>query len=650
MADKQTTLIYITNATDSHATIELAHRYSDREPEFQSWQAGPRETVGPIQVHYETGFLTGFDYWWVKLSIKDGPKKGVYRNNGSLTDDIWKECMLEKEDANSKLNFTVDTEMFHLNMNSSSCQDEMELYAPYSPISNVFVLMLENHSFDHLLGFSGITGKDARTHQPTTINGLSGTETNSYEGVSYQVKSPGIDPMPSDPGHEFLDTIEQLCGKGTSNPFPAGPYPPIHNDGFVANYATTTTEGPTPPGSDIGDIMRCSDSASEIPSLYTLAKEYVVCDNWFSSIPGPTWPNRFFAMAASSSGLDTSPSKKDMFIWETFDGVSFSNGSIFDKLKEKGLDYRIYNDKTNLFGNPLDGLLGGEIPIASALKGIQITDVDSIEQLAKDVRGEYPFPFTFIEPNYGDIINNSYKGGSSQHPMDSLQGGDELAATVYSIIRNSPLWETSLLIITYDEHGGFYDHAVPPAANPPGDTPTPGLNDYGFDFSNLGVRVPAILISPLMEKNVIDKTIYDHTSMLETVIELFDLDKLTNRSSNANTFQHLFLPTARQDCFGAFDIPERKQEQNKVVDLEKLDQEPLPERGNIYGFLFAALKAHLELSDGSEDARKEILENLKTIETSGQARQYFAKVVSKVREVKRLKKEEKELEKLEPSK
>jgi phospholipase C len=103
-------------------------------------------------------------------------------------------------------------------------------------ITNVFVPMLENRSFDHMLGFSGIEGTDAETKQPTKINGLTGNETNSYAGRTYQVAPSALEAMPIDPGHEFLDVVKQLGGDGATYP-PGGPYPPINSGGFVADYA-----------------------------------------------------------------------------------------------------------------------------------------------------------------------------------------------------------------------------------------------------------------------------------------------------------------------------------------------------------------------------------------------------------------------------
>jgi phospholipase C len=165
--------------------------------------------------------------------------------------------------------------------------------------------MLENRSFDQMLGFSQIHGTDAVTGNPTRIEGLVGTEENpSPKGGTLRVSSPAAFVAAEDPGHEFPDVREQLCGSGGnySSPTPAvGKVDPsIKNSGFVSSFAGKY------PSADWTTPMKCF-TPDQLPVLTTLAKEFAVCDNWFSSMPGPTWPNRFFVHAASAGGLDHSP-------------------------------------------------------------------------------------------------------------------------------------------------------------------------------------------------------------------------------------------------------------------------------------------------------------------------------------------------------
>src|SRR5579872_127751 len=187
-------------------------------------------------------------------------------------------------------------------------------------IEHIFVLMLENRSFDHMLGFSGITGADAVTGAKTAIDGLAGTESNVFNGRTYAVARGADYRQPTDPGHEFPDVLRQLCGPAAVYK-PGGSYPAIDNSGFVASYVASGGKNP-------GDVMRCY-SPDQLPVLNALAREFVVCDNWHAPLPGPTWPNRMFVHAASSGGLDHSPSTVEIAEWEGINGIEFRNGTIF---------------------------------------------------------------------------------------------------------------------------------------------------------------------------------------------------------------------------------------------------------------------------------------------------------------------------------
>ncbi|MGA9369816.1 MAG: alkaline phosphatase family protein, partial [Steroidobacteraceae bacterium] len=353
-------------------------------------------------------------------------------------------------------------------------------------ITNVFILVLENRSFDHMLGFSGLTGTEAGANPPTAtaIRGLSGSESNGYLGAPYFVGKPFHEPVAVDPAHEFLDVLEQLCGTQAVYT-PGKPYPSVNNSGFVSDYARSHTRDEGNATGNFGQIMD-GFAADQLPVLTTLAKSFAVCDAWHSSLPGPTFPNRLFAMGASSGRLDHSPLTSELLTWEGLDGFVLPAGSIFDALQKKyaAEAWRIY--------------AGSHFPLVSALKGINTPDVQSIDDFAGDVgKTPYPWRLTWIEPDYGDMVFGTFRGGTSQHPMDTVAGGEQLIKRVYEALRASPVWETSLLIITWDEHGGFYDHVPPGKAIAPGDTKAGSkYSQYGFTFTQLGVRVPAVVVSP----------------------------------------------------------------------------------------------------------------------------------------------------------
>ena len=410
-------------------------------------------------------------------------------------------------------------------------------------IEHVFLLALENRAFDHMLGFSGLEGTDAVTGQPTTIAGLNPAIHKNLDpttSLDVAVSSPAdfyLKNVDIDPGHEFGNVLHQLCGKAAVySPVPGG-YPAINNSGFIQDYLDSGSSSPA-------RIMKCF-SPEQLPVMHTLASEFAVCDNWFSSLPGPTWPNRFFMLAASSGGLDDSPGKADLVAATTLDGFRFENGHIFDALDAKCIDWKIFE--------------GDEFPVSFALSGMNLNalqgrfkDFDDFgSELAKV---DFSPKFVFIEPRYGEDEFDAtgpgdYACGNSMHPLNDVTRGEKLIKKVYETIRNSPHWEKSLLIITFDEHGGFYDHVAPPAAVPPGDLETAANVKNGFKFDRLGVRVPAIIVSPWIRKGTIDHTCFDHTSGLATVERLFGLGNLTERDKAAKDLLHLLsLDTARTDA------------------------------------------------------------------------------------------------------
>jgi phospholipase C len=483
-------------------------------------------------------------------------------------------------------------------------------------ISNVFVLMLENHSFDAVLGFSGITGIDAVTGNPTTIDGLKGQESNNYEGVPYSVKPGAYWSMPADPGHEFPDTLLQLTGSNQMyNPVTG--YPPINNSGFVQDYA-----GGSPAGKP-QDIMYCF-SPEQLPVITTLAKEFAVCDRWFSSLPGPTCPNRFFVHAGSSGGLDHSPDTAQILAWETVNGMDFQNRTIFDQLRAKYDDgFRIYHDNK--------GFATDIFPNVAQLKGISSNLCHSLSSFAADVADPgYDTCYTFIEPSYGDVVGNTYKGGSSMHPMDDATHGEALIKEVYEAIRNSPHWSKSLLIIIWDEHGGFYDHVPPPVAIAPGDTTLHGsMNRFGFDFKQYGVRVPAIVVSPLIPKGTIDHRLYDHASVLSTLHSLFLTEPMTERDKNATSLEDLILKlqVARTDTPAS--LPDPINSEQPVENASPTENLALPaNQGSLPLFLHAALRADLQTALTPED-KTAIQNEFSAIQTRGEAGAYIDKVAAK---------------------
>jgi phospholipase C len=402
-------------------------------------------------------------------------------------------------------------------------------------IEHVFVLMLENRSFDHMLGFSSLAGTDAVSGEPTTVEGLTGGETNRLPSGEEIAASAGADfSLTVDPPHNFEDVLEQLCGQGATYPDAAGRYPPITMSGFASRLAASSS------GGDPSAVMRAF-RPGQLPVINALAAEFAVCDHWFSSLPGPTWPNRCFVHAASSAGLDDSPTMARSAT-ALLDGYKFASGTIFDKLSAAGVPWSVAE------GDALPQVLSLSGMLEHVLEGRFF----SIKDFAARVNDPaFADAYVFIEPHYGHVLadGRNFKCGNSQHPLDDVTRGEKLLKDVYETIRNSPLWESSLLIVLYDEHGGFYDHVVPPPAPPPGDPFSPDNNRHGFQFDQLGVRIPTLVISPYTTRGAIDHSVHDHTSVLATVERLHGLDPLTARDASAPGLEHLFaLDSPRQDA------------------------------------------------------------------------------------------------------
>jgi phospholipase C len=531
---------------------------------------------------------------------------------------------------------------------------------PASRITNVFVLMLENHSFDNIFAMSGIPGITAAT--PDCCNSYPAP--GQAGSTKYCVTDDARPFMATDPGHEFDDVLQQLCGAEIANCYAGGKYPPIDMSGFASSYATSKSELTWQPSIDhIGDIMACFDTKKQLPVIHRLATEFAICDHWYSSIPGPTWPNRFFVHGASSANWTDSPHLGDEVEWMIGPelGFRYKHGSIFKALRDAGHDWRLYQDKKNCYSdNPSGPQFGGWISQVASLHGVTLRDIHEFQHFADDLKRtdadgnlDYlKYPYTFIEPNFGKSFfapqpgkdcaspgdrkwydGPTYKGGSSQHPEDDPSGGEGLIKAVYEAIRNSPLWDTSLLVIVYDEHGGFYDCVPPDTATPPGDE-SPFLqktrNARGFDFGRYGARVPAVVVSPLIPKGTVDTTIYDHASVPATLERLFGFGHLTDRDKAACDLRHLLsLPTPRQDCPTRLPDPAKVDAgQMPVADAQntRLTDDALPLSGNVVGFLHILLKGEMELSGTDKATRQSILDRFKTITTKTQAMDYIATI------------------------
>ena len=369
------------------------------------------------------------------------------------------------------------------------------------PIEHVVLLMLENRSFDQVLGSLSMVYPNeldgVRQQSPPYSN-------KDSDGVVYEQLPTSDLQMELDPDHDNGPVLNQIAG---------------NNQGFVKDFVR---KYPNSTPAQRRQIMGYYEFPF-LPALHTLGDNFLVCDHWFSSLPGPTWPNRFFALSGTSNGHVQMPDG----LWHP-DIEGFFNqtqDTIFDRLNEAGKEWTVYH-----YDMACSWVLVHQRRLENLRRyktmGFFFDDAAS---------GLLP-PFTFLEPKYNGHDQND------DHPPHNIMKGEKLVADVYNAIRTSPLWEKTLLVVLFDEHGGFYDHVHPPAAVPPDEFTT----EYAFD--QYGVRVPALLISPWLARGV-DPTQFDHTSLLKYLIEKWQLKPLTKRVDHATSIAKAlkFLDAPRQD-------------------------------------------------------------------------------------------------------
>jgi phospholipase C len=271
----------------------------------------------------------------------------------------------------------------------------------------------------------------------------------------------------------------------------------------------------------------------KLPILTSLATEFAVCDRWFSSVPGPTVPNRAFAQYGTSFG-------------QVGMDIFFAKGpyrSIFERMITSGRTAKIYYQGAPSVTMENVALLKNSPQIFS-----------TFDQFLADSRSGTLPDYSFVEPNYNDQSGeNGEILATDQHPDHNVQSGESFIAAVYNAIRNNETqWRESLLVITYSNHGGLYDHVPPPASTPDGFVASAEQTGTGepFAFDRLGLRVPAVIVSPYIPRGTVDHTLYDHASIPATVSKLFlkGSQVISPRERNANTLENnLTLAAPRKD-------------------------------------------------------------------------------------------------------
>jgi len=405
-------------------------------------------------------------------------------------------------------------------------------------IKHVIVVMLENRSFDSICGWlykPGMLPQPRQFLPPTSAreyDGLKSSFFNPADAEYFTGKSTGTvrvgnqaasttDPDP-DPEETFSNVTYQLFGPESPSIHPRWP-----NLGFVVNYADVTGKADSAENVQIMEPF----SPAQLPVISALAANFAISDRYFCSVPSQTWPNRSFIHAGTSNGNVNNGNPPNPFDWNV--------RTIFNVLEELHADWRVYSDT-------------GIVPPLTRLMfpslwphGDHFHHFDDFKRdCARGNLGQY----TFLEPSF--LINPN-----DQHPPHDVVAGEQFLFDIWQAVSQSPGWKETLLMITYDEHGGTYDHVHPPfGAACPDAKSKPGKE--GFTFDRFGVRVPTVLVSPWIQAGTVfrspTETPYDHTSLLATLRDWLPIPEAkmlpSARITAAPTFEHVLnLLSARTD-------------------------------------------------------------------------------------------------------
>jgi phospholipase C len=341
---------------------------------------------------------------------------------------------------------------------------------PADVIDTVVILMMENRSFDHYFG--ALTLEEGRTD----IDGLTADMSNPHpDGGSVAPFVAETNCLTEDPPHSWGSSRSQLADGACS--------------GFV--QAQADRHGPENAHEVMGYFNR-----EKLGPLYAIAEKHVLCERWFCSVLGSTWPNRFYSHAAQNGG-----ERGNDFSEEPFP-------SIYPRLEQAGVSWGDY------YGNvPFTYLLRDVLP-GENIKPFEDFYIDAQIGILPNV--------TILEPMYGR---------ADDHPPTHPVAGQILISSVYQALANSPHWERCLFIVTYDEHGGFFDHVPPPLA-------ADERAAEGFD--QLGFRVPAVVAGPWTKEGDVNSVVYDHASILAFLERRFGIEPLTERDAAANDLWDVF--------------------------------------------------------------------------------------------------------------
>jgi phospholipase C len=375
------------------------------------------------------------------------------------------------------------------------------------PFDHLVVVMMENHSFDNLLGYL------PRTHPEA-------------DGLTIDANGVATDQNP----------------KSDDAPVVSFPLPNTAQESFVSQ-SWKATRDQVDGGAMDGFVRTAGDqnqamgyyTPDVLPFAYSLATTFTLANRWYSAAPGPTYPNRRFLLAGTAYGLTETSA-------ESLLQPPPPNGTIFDQLSNHHVSWADYST---------------ELPMTLVIPTIVMRYLDhhhNIDRFFHDCEAGSLPAVSFVDPALGalrdkasslpSLIQDALRlfgidpsklpQGQTEENPDDLYFGERWAYEVTDAVMRSPAWERTLLIYTYDEHGGYYDH-VPPATTVAPDDISPAPTGTEGDYTTYGPRVPAVVMSPYSKPGGVTNVIHDHTSVLATIERKWNLPALTARDANAAT-------------------------------------------------------------------------------------------------------------------
>jgi len=354
-------------------------------------------------------------------------------------------------------------------------------------VDTIVVVMLENRSFDHVFGFLSHESFGARTDVEGLHRPGSGPDWSNYDeaGNLYPPTATRDGYLPSDLPHGRRRIAAQIRGGAM--------------DGFISAYfGWQPDRSPAP--------MRFCTPA-DVPVSAALAEGYAVCDHWFASLPADTQPNRLMAMSGYSR-IDTTGAVKLPHLLP-------EQTTIFDWLERKGKRFELYVDSDRI---PVVGVPSNLLLMSSQRKHVY-RHGHPIARLAAEWQSSRPAPdVIYCEPFYNDFATVLGQHGTCNHAPLPLCFGEGLLKRLYRTLTSNPnKWARTVLVICYDEHGGFFDHVSPPAMHY---APPPHAQwENRTPFDTLGVRIPGLVVSPLVERGSVFSGLLDHTSILQLMVD-----------------------------------------------------------------------------------------------------------------------------------